>query len=264
MLDHGSFSLHIKGEAGTGKTTLALELVNLLSHKGETYYLSTRVSPSRLYEQFPWVKETMPPAKILDAKRETTRPQKLTPYSFEYTEQPDFLQALYSKIKEAKVFPVTIILDSLTALKANLNLAEDRLNVETVLLEICEKTNSNLILVAETGEPSRLDYLVGGVIRLERKIIDQRILRELIIEKIRGVKINNPCYLFTLSGGRFTCLEGKTETNMVFTQIPQPVTLTGNKIPTSIELMDRILGGGFEKGSLNILEINRNVGIKYL
>ncbi|MEM2145322.1 MAG: gas vesicle protein GvpD P-loop domain-containing protein, partial [Candidatus Jordarchaeaceae archaeon] len=45
LLERGSHSLHIKGSAGTGKTTLALEIAKNMSSKGDAIYLSTRVSP---------------------------------------------------------------------------------------------------------------------------------------------------------------------------------------------------------------------------
>ncbi|MHA1579511.1 MAG: hypothetical protein ACTSUQ_07780 [Candidatus Freyarchaeota archaeon] len=40
-LEYEGFSLLIKGDAGTGKTTLALELVSYYSQKGKTLYLAT-------------------------------------------------------------------------------------------------------------------------------------------------------------------------------------------------------------------------------
>ncbi|MHA1578086.1 MAG: gas vesicle protein GvpD P-loop domain-containing protein [Candidatus Freyarchaeota archaeon] len=59
-LEARTFSLHIKGSAGTEKTTLALELMRLLSEKYSAIYLSTRVSRDMLYEQFPWSKTRIP------------------------------------------------------------------------------------------------------------------------------------------------------------------------------------------------------------
>lgn len=49
-LEAPTFSLHIKGDAGTGKTTMALELVRYLNCSA--IYLSTHISPSRVYNQF--------------------------------------------------------------------------------------------------------------------------------------------------------------------------------------------------------------------
>ena len=49
LLAPGGHSLVIKGEAGTGKTTLALQLIEMMADKGNQYYLSSRVSDESLY-----------------------------------------------------------------------------------------------------------------------------------------------------------------------------------------------------------------------
>jgi len=53
----GGHSLLIKGDAGTGKTTFALQLIEELAEEQPDYYLSTRVSDEALYRQFPWLEE---------------------------------------------------------------------------------------------------------------------------------------------------------------------------------------------------------------
>ena len=262
-LEHEGFSLLIKGDAGTGKTTLALELVSYYSQKGKTLYLATRVSPSKIYQQFPWIEGSIPPENILEAKREIIYPtEKRT--DLEYSDTPSFLRSLHSKISGVEGSTTCIVVDSLDALKSSLRLTENGLNIEDVLLEACEKTSTNLVLVSETSKPSKLDYLVDGVIKLEKRIISQRVLRELIIEKLRGVEIKNPSHLFTLHDGRFACLGKAFERKLENPSIPEPVKPTGGKIPTSIRVLDRILGGGFEKASLNILEVDKNVGINHV
>ncbi|MBX8632364.1 MAG: hypothetical protein KIY12_06245 [Thermoplasmata archaeon] len=63
----GGHSLVIKGEAGTGKTTLALQLIEMMSNRENQYYLSSRVSDESLFRQFPWLKETTEKVKLLKA-----------------------------------------------------------------------------------------------------------------------------------------------------------------------------------------------------
>ncbi|MEM0449845.1 MAG: gas vesicle protein GvpD P-loop domain-containing protein [Methanomassiliicoccales archaeon] len=63
----GGHSLLIKGDAGTGKTTLALQLIEELSNEQPDYYLSTRVSDAALYRQFPWLEEKAKRHDILKA-----------------------------------------------------------------------------------------------------------------------------------------------------------------------------------------------------
>lgn len=65
----GGHSLVIKGEAGTGKTTLALQLIETMAGKQNQYYLSSRVSDESLYRQFPWLKESTEQIKLLKASK---------------------------------------------------------------------------------------------------------------------------------------------------------------------------------------------------
>ncbi len=59
----------IKGEAGTGKTTLALQLIEAAAAKQNQYYLSSRVSDESLFRQFPWLKESSERIRLLKASK---------------------------------------------------------------------------------------------------------------------------------------------------------------------------------------------------
>src|SRR5512137_763547 len=51
----GGHSLIIRGNAGTGKTTLALQLMEELVDMDSSFYFSTRISDSVILNQFPWL-----------------------------------------------------------------------------------------------------------------------------------------------------------------------------------------------------------------
>ncbi len=51
----GGHSLIIKGKAGTGKTTLVLQMLEEIFTGLDNFYLSSRVSDTALYKQFPWL-----------------------------------------------------------------------------------------------------------------------------------------------------------------------------------------------------------------
>ena len=53
-------TLLIKGLPGTGKTTLALEIMSNLCEERNGMYISTRIDPRRLYATNPWVKRLFP------------------------------------------------------------------------------------------------------------------------------------------------------------------------------------------------------------
>ncbi|MEX2722464.1 MAG: hypothetical protein Q6367_001105, partial [Candidatus Freyarchaeota archaeon] len=130
--------------------------------------------------------------------------------------------------------------------------------------DIAERVNANAIFISETCEESKLDYLVDGVVRLEREIVNERLLRKLHIEKIRRIEINNPTYLFTLKGGRFKVFETGFSVNFTQREAPRFGQEKGTKIPTMITELDKILGGGFERGTFNIFDVGDNVGINHL
>ncbi len=65
----GGHSLVLKGEAGTGKTTLALQMIEEMGDIQSEYYLSTRVSDEALYQQFPWVEERARRDNVLKASK---------------------------------------------------------------------------------------------------------------------------------------------------------------------------------------------------
>jgi len=65
----GGHSLIIRGTAGTGKTTMALQLIEEMAHVQQSYYMSTRVSDQSLFNQFPWLKEKIREGEILKARK---------------------------------------------------------------------------------------------------------------------------------------------------------------------------------------------------
>lgn len=57
FLQKENYALLIKGLPGTGKTTLALEIINKMASSRNVAYFSSRVSKKRLFSQFPWLAE---------------------------------------------------------------------------------------------------------------------------------------------------------------------------------------------------------------
>lgn len=67
LLSPGGHSLLIKGDAGTGKTTMALQMIEALSVQQQEFYLSSRTSDVSLYNQFPWLEERVRENELLRA-----------------------------------------------------------------------------------------------------------------------------------------------------------------------------------------------------
>ncbi len=265
LLEKGRYSVHIKGAPGSGKTTLALEMVKGISTGDKTViYLSSRVSPDRLLDQFPWIGECLNERNILDARRSYLSSDLPRSAIFEYTEQPEFLRSINDRIQQSEKRPVTVIIDSLDAIKTNMNIPLGDTTLESILLELGAKTNTNMIFVSEASENQRLDYLTDAVVRLERGIVKDRLVRKLYLEKLRGGEIKQPFYLFSLKNGRFTIFEPINFPHIKYA--PPKLEKSGESmfISTSIQELDKILNGGLRKSTLNLLEVAKGIGTEYV
>ena len=65
----GGHSLIIKGKAGTGKTTLVLQMLEEIFTGLDNFYLSSRVSDTSLYKQFPWLLTKEPNERLIHASK---------------------------------------------------------------------------------------------------------------------------------------------------------------------------------------------------
>lgn len=197
-----SNSLLVKGFPGTGKTIFSLQCVSNLKNKTSGIYFSTRVDAKSLYEHFPWIKEQIPSENVVDATKNITPKEMDLACVINYSSLPDFLKGLYSIVyKISQQQTPLIIVDSIDALAVNV-----RMPVEETcsrLVNFAESMNSQMIIVTERYDISTIDYIVDGVIKLERKFLENRLLRRMRIEKLRGTEIRNPTYYFTLRNGKF-------------------------------------------------------------
>jgi KaiC/GvpD/RAD55 family RecA-like ATPase len=294
----GGRSLLIKGGAGTGKTTFALQLLEEFSKPENSYYISTRVSDESLYNQFPWLKSKEMRSRIIDSSR-------------------DFLKALYQETEEAEGAPKEVnqkvagareFLKSLqkgasaTAVdRTQLQLLmqefdygellevrrlydriEEKLpettlcvvdsvegitnkykiNPDTLIMamqkDLVENSGTNLLFVMEFADDTSIDYLVDGVVTVSRDEIEGRRVREIHLHKLRATEIKQPKYLLTLQNGRFRAFK---PFNPQITKPVQwnPLTDDEEKYSTGTPALDTLLSGGFTKGSYNVIEVGNDV-----
>jgi KaiC/GvpD/RAD55 family RecA-like ATPase len=248
----GGQTLLIKGRAGSGKTILSLSLMKACGKNG--IYLSTRVRPQDLYRDCPWVKDQLSRENIIDAtnplREKIVVQEKNLSDVIKYASREDFLVALYEKVAQS-TNPM-IVIDSWDAVLSHLRTSEERM--EKAVIELCKETQTNLILVGEYPEETRLDYLMDGVIKLEQTEMEHRRLRIIQLTKLRGVHIRQPQYLFTLESGMFRSF-GRFEFEPAKNPKPwNPIADTEETFSTGCEDLDRILKGGFKRGSLNLFE----------
>ena len=278
----GRFVL-VKGKAGTGKSMFCLELIRECGG----LYVSTRVTPERLYADCPGLDESVPPDFIIDAATELDEtvlkdfmakpppapngmpapplPKKHVGGIMADLSLPPLYRRILEKIEVAQI-PFVVVIDSWDAVFRYADAPRhdgkrgwSRDELQALLFNTFRNRNVNLVLVEEGGNDDQLDYLVDGVIEMGRDRWNGRILRVMHLTKTRGTEAVHPDYLFTLHGGRFQFFEPFVPKIPARPKRWKPMADTEARYSSGSEDLDILLGGGFRKGTTVLLELGETV-----
>lgn len=252
-----SYTILLKGAPGTGKTTYAITLLErLCRNEAKGVYISTRIDPSVLYAQFPGLEMRVPPKNIIDATQSEFSESE---FQVLYGDASSFLRSVYSLVAEKDV--TSLIIDSWDAVSFQIG-NENQKSIEKLensMLDIARKTKTRLLLITEYSGSKRLDYLVDSIIRLEKDQVDERTIRRMYIDKLRGFRIGRTSYLFSLEAGKFTLFatpatELGSGRHSVLKRNEENGGAHNPYYSTGIKDLDLIIGG-YPKGSFVLLEI---------
>lgn len=284
----GGHSLIVKGHAGTGKTTFALQLSEDLEKAQKSYYISTRVSDSSLYDQFPWLRDKMkvevrenePPKKVdrteltkLEGRIESGEEGDQTDETYDKMGEGQVVErsivfdlgsdlpeidAAYESVEKYLPNKTLVLIDSIDALSQRYGVAASKL-INTLQKDLVENSKVNVVYVLESGRESHLDYLGDGVVLFESLEHRGRRLRVMTIEKLRGTEIRQPKYIYTLNGGRLTAFSLRESPRKGTKQKWLPVPdISKDVLSTGHEEIDSSFGG-LARGRLMALEIATDV-----
>ncbi len=294
----GGHSLIVKGPAGTGKTTFALQLTEELGEVGASHYLSSRVSDESLYNQFPWLRERLKPATLQMGPRPpgaTTKVERTALDQIEgrieageetgeeeagaralgsgevkdgFIEVPigvdlPEIEAAYEFVDRRLPARSLLLIDSIDALAEHYGVAASKL-MNVVQRDLVEGSRQNVLFVLEGGGETRLDYLGDGVVSLTATEHAGRRLRSMTIEKLRGQQIRQHKYLYTLDGGRLTAFDISERARMAK---PRPwkahPDVSKDAVSTGLLALDAITGG-LSRGRVVAFEISNSVPSEYV
>jgi len=275
----GGHSLIVRGDAGTGKTTFALQLIEELGSLEDSFYHSTRVSDHSLFTQFTWLKDLpgrmeisgtcyggqassgpeMGRGGLSDLKGITEGPAAIPQcdcLTIAIGRDLGELDDIYRRIEQCLPAKTLTVIDSIDALADRYGLTPAKL-LNTIQRDIVETYGSNVMFIVEKASPE-LDYLGDGVINLSRSEFSRRRIRELDILKLRGCEIQQPKYIFTLDGGRIQTFEYPR--TPLAERMPQwrRIDDIEENISTGIRDLDTVLGG-LAKGSITLIELGPGV-----
>lgn len=267
-------SLILRGPPGTGKTTFALEAIEALSNEMEGMYLPTRISDDALRSSFPWLKESTAEGEDTGTACPPTRraglislrvgargslegmPGKL---KVSIGKELADIEEIYRKVEEHLPKRTLLVIDSFDGLAEKVEMASPRL-FGAMHKDVVEGLGANLICILENPALD-MEYLGDGVVRLGMSEKDGRRWREMELVKLRGCEIQQPRYLYTLKGGRFGLIENWSDTPQNLLRGWVAIPDTDDKVSTGIMDLDRVLGGGLEKGTVVMIEVGKDIPI---
>lgn len=290
----GGHSLIVKGAAGTGKTTFALQLAEELGEDARAFYMSIRVSDASLYRQFPWLETQRERLKVTGArpsrteetpagKVDRTELQKLegrvemgqegdesyekhgegemagdASLIFDLGSDLPEIDLAYDEVERNLPKATLVLVDSIDGLSERYGIVASKL-INTLQRDLVERGSARVVYVLEGSGETRLDYLGDGVVSFRSEEHSGRRLRIMTIEKLRGTEIRQHRYIYTLKDGRILAFTNR---------LPAPPARAGpwNAVPDRSdgsaswghEALDEI-AGGLRAGAMVALEIEPDV-----
>jgi KaiC/GvpD/RAD55 family RecA-like ATPase len=232
-------TLLIKGVAGTGKTTVALEILKAAG-EGRGAYISSRVPKELLETHIPAMKETIENQDFLDIRLEDA------------TSVLDFVM----RLTEPRTIR-TIVFDSWDGLAKELD-QKERLRAEKTLIAVANNSGAQFVFVSEEPGATTIDYLVDGILEVMSVEEQDRTVREFIIHKLRGTRIPQHKYIFTLLDGKFTFFEPYAIPDYSKMKKLSQVPDIGESYSFGSGALDRLFGGMIPGSTLTI-EYGENV-----
>ena len=263
FVKNSTYSLLIKGYAGTGKTTLSLTILRVLNVRSNFFYISTRISPKQIFVYYPWLSKFIDGSKAFNS---VENGYNLSSFEDARLDEPESLfERITNQLMDVKA-PI-IIIDSWNGIASFMD-KEARLNNERVLQTWRERAGAKLIFISEDPKDTTLDFLVDGIVELKHILYDNIRIREILLSKLRGIRINRPAYTYTLNNATFRCCSPFRSTEFIINtksnifkkrrQKLGPIS-KGTYITSGFVKLDNQLGGGFPRKSIVLLETDSHV-----
>jgi hypothetical protein len=193
----GGHSLLIRGATKTGKTTIALQMVEELAEVEELLYVPSRKSERRRFIQFPWLLE----------KEEKDR-EYLSQRLMRRSPAPQEILNIYARVAKRSPAPTIVVLDRIDKMAERHRVDVGDL-VELLHRDLASRSKAQLLFVQEQSRLRGLEAMVDGCMVLKPfSEDDQEFTGSLEIVKLMDIDIQEPRFFYKIKGGRFSFMKG--------------------------------------------------------
>ncbi|MCL5068027.1 MAG: AAA family ATPase [Thaumarchaeota archaeon] len=264
-LNRDSFSFLVKGEPGTGKTTLALTLIRALGIKQNFLYVSTKSSLAEIFRDHFWLVDFLAlPKEQMSIDRNRLYAQHGVFVDGRLDEQSTLFETVTDELMNQR--SPLIVIDSWDSIGGMADPEASLANAK-VLQNWRERASAKLILVSASNEAKMLDSVVNGIAVLRQEYSSGRRVREIMFSKLPGIEPLRPSYYFSLNGGIFKSFDPYSLSDFAIALERQPFIPSfdvstprrPNHVTTCYPELDRALGGGLRFRSVALVELGKTV-----
>jgi len=238
----------VKGQPGTGKTTLALQFLLAGAERGEEgLYITLSETPVELHAVAASHGWSLAKLSLFELKSDQTSVPPEEPYTMYHPSEVELSEAMQTLLAEvARVKPKLLVIDSLSEFRL---LAEQPLRYRRQILALKHHFAGTActVLLLDDHSADHLESLAHGVILLERHSPTYGgARRRLEVGKLRGVKFRDGYHDYTIEHG------GLQVYPRLVAAEHHPEYARG-ALASGVGALDELLGGGLDRGTATLL-----------
>ncbi|MEM1657580.1 MAG: gas vesicle protein GvpD P-loop domain-containing protein [Candidatus Jordarchaeales archaeon] len=190
----GNNLLLVYGDSGTGKTAFGFEVLREVGDVGCGFYVSCGIDRTALLSRYSDLNRYL--CEVIDVN-DLPFPQEENIYDAVLRSNlPMFLRYLYERAEKVK--SALIFIDDFERVSNAIGL--DPVSVMELYVSFLRHASLRSIVTVRRNE--HLEQIADGVIVLEVKEQDGRVIRKAFVKKLCGLKIRESRFLYTILGGR--------------------------------------------------------------
>ncbi len=254
LTEEPGYVLVVTGRPGVGKTLFAQEIFRSMP---SSFMVLTSSENSRVYEES---LQELPDLESRMVTVEFQRPKRSSFVTKELDTLKGYLTSLIRKPIQLENAQAIIVDSWSDFIQPYLDKAGKGVAIEHDLTDKARNDGIGLILVVDEDDremEGNLFHIADAIVRLEKVRDEERMYRRLVIEKMRGLPLEQDEFVFTLHGGRFTYIPWYRHKFPAITVEREPLEdLAQNRISTGSRALDNVIDGGFHRGALNLVEVD--------